>query len=249
MTSRAYTQITRHEALVGNQAMERRFSLFPGDTLSLRQFIGDRGYVEWIEKPAADWAIADATGARHGRNALPEWSESCDELGATLWSVWAGPDLTVRAWCLAFHDLPALARGLTVTPHGAPIPEPLRVTVEQLALRQDGAGILDDTLSRRLPQGTWFGSRAAAELRGAGGVGLLLAACPRGYFELFSPDPALVRVGFDSPADYPDPLRQIVVMVPYTGHPGPASGMLEEALRRLRAHFSAPNKNIGEPPV
>jgi len=252
MADRAYTSITRYETVVGNHAVERRFSLFPGHTLSLRQVIAGRGYIEWIDRPVPDWDLDTGGGVRPAVPSVPEWSEACDETGATLWAEWNGPDMVVRTWCMAFHRLPALARGIIAVPRnpaalsGAP-----HITVERLALRRDGAGLLEETLTRRVERGAWIGRRAAPELNGAGGVGLLLGTNAPGRFELFEPDPALVRIGFDSTAwtkDPADPLR-CVIIVPYTGSPVTAASLLEEAIRQLHVREAARHLQHREQPA
>lgn len=238
MADRAYSYITRSEAVVGNAAAERRFALFPGYTLSLRQVIAGRGYIEWIERPVLDWELNCRGNGGSGVPAVPEWSEACDETGASLWAQWNTPNLVVRTWCLAFHRIPALVRGLTVSPrHSAP----QCIAVERLILRRDGAGILDDCLTHRMEYGAWTGRRAATELKGGGGAGLLLGTDSEGWFQLFNPDPAVVRVGFDpltDPSDPEDALR-CVVIVPYTGSPAAAAEVLEEAIRQLRIREAA----------
>ena len=250
MADRAYTHISRGEAVVGNGSVERRFSVFPGHTLSLRQVIAGRGYIEWIERPVPDWELAHDGQVIAGIPAVPDWSETTDDTGATLWAEWNAPDLLVRTWCMAFHGLPVLARGMSFhfrrTIPSVPTP---RVVMERLAPRRDGAGALDDALQHRVAHGTWRGRKAAIELLGAGGVGLLLCACPEGRFEIFEPDPDLVRIGFDGVPGTPDPagMPRAVFMIPYTGSPAAASSLFEEALRRWRARDIAARQRDREP--
>ena len=242
MADRAYTHITRSEAVVGNAGAERRFMLFPGHTLSLRQVIAGRGYIEWIERPVPDWELDLLGGGHAAFPAVPEWSEACDDTGATLWAEWNTPELVVRTWCMAFHRIPVLARGITVHLRKVTFQcGALGMAVERLALRRDGAGILDDRLTCRMEYGAWTGRRAASELKGGGGVGLLLGTDTEGRFELFHPDPALVRISFypgTGPAD-PQGAQQYVLIVPYVGSPVAAAAMLEEAIRLLRARMDA----------
>ncbi|HOK90979.1 MAG TPA: hypothetical protein PK379_13215, partial [Candidatus Hydrogenedentes bacterium] len=93
------------------------------------------------------------------------------------------------------------------------------------------------------------GRKAAIELLGAGGVGLLVCACPEGWFEIFEPDPDLVRIGLDGVPGTPDPagMPRAVFMIPYTGSPAAASSLFEEALRRWRARDIATRQRDREP--
>ncbi len=190
--TRAWTRIDHGVAAVGNGLVERRWSLFLGRLEELHQVFPGRGYVEWLEGPGLDLDPAEF-GAGEGPKTVPEWSESCSAFGAQLTlRRMAGPlvftmDITVP------HGLPAVIRETRVLNAGsAPVTLP-RVVLESLPLRRDGAGVLDADGVRHgdglaVEAGAFV--PVAAELKGLGGIGMLLGASAPLHYELFSPDAA-----------------------------------------------------------
>lgn len=188
--TRAWTRIDHGIAAVGNGLVERRWSLFLGRLEELHQVFPGRGHVEWLEGPGHDLDPAEF-GAGEGPRAVPEWSESCSAFGAQLTLRRAAGPLVFTMDIMVPHGLPAVVRETRVLNAGsAPVTLP-RVVLESLPLRRDGAGVLDADGARHgdgLAVAAGAFAPVAAELKGLGGIGMLLGASAPLCYELFSPD-------------------------------------------------------------
>ncbi len=113
---RGYTYVDHGLARVGNRWLERVWSGFMGHTTSLMQKSGD---VEWAAPKSPEFSL-DVDGSRLGVDHFGEieWSEECNELGATLVATHRCPGLELRVEQLAFHDAPGLLRTTTIFNRG-----------------------------------------------------------------------------------------------------------------------------------
>jgi len=238
---RAYTRIGNGTVVVGNDWVERSWSEFLCRTMELRQRVSG-GYVEWIASPAADLRLElDGVPLHPEMIGPPEWSESCNSLGATVSVRWTGPGWVVAAHTTALHENPALVRSMEIANVGGQSFRMTAVAVDVLALRRDGAGVLTHDLARRSASATWESDGCAAvELQGHGRLGLLFGLEGGGQFELFEPDPAFCALSVRGTVELP-PGKTVRLprsfMIPYSGDADVAvSGRWAEMLRMLREH-------------
>ncbi len=188
---RGYTYVDHGRARVGNRWLERVWSGFMGHTTSLVQKDGD---VEWAAPKSPEFFV-DVSGSILGVEDFGEveWSEECNELGATLVATHRCPGLELRVEQLAFHDAPALLRSVSVLNIGGQVLEIGRVIIESIAL--DNPEVHFRTGDFKQPQ-------AAAEFVGTtalgawvhGDRGLLMLCEGEGGIDLGSHTPGICSV-------------------------------------------------------
>jgi hypothetical protein len=237
---RAYTRIDNGAAVVGNDWAERSWSEYLCKTVELRQKLAG-GYVEWVAASGQDLRLElDGAPLRLESAGPPEWSESCNAVGAVVTARWPGPGWVVAAHTMALHENPGLVRTIEVSNLGGQAFALTRAVAEALSLRRDGAGVLTQGLARRSDAAAWETEEpaAAVELHGHGRLGLLLGLEQGGRYELFDPDPARCVLALNirttvAPGKTVRLARSF--LIPYSGDPGPVvSGTLADLLRLLR---------------
>jgi len=108
--TRAYTYVDAGNARAGSPWMERSWSAFLGNTVSLLDRARGR---EWLEQPSqeigltADGETLDLMAFQGGN-----WSEECNPYGAVLECRLTGEALTLFARSTAMHDSPGMLREL-----------------------------------------------------------------------------------------------------------------------------------------
>lgn len=108
---RAYTHIDHGLVRVGNQWLERVWSGFTGRTTSL---LHKPGEYEWAAAKNPEFSVdVDGNTLSIEDFGEVEWSEVCDDLGASLVGAYRRPEIEVRIEQLAFHDAPGLLRTAT----------------------------------------------------------------------------------------------------------------------------------------
>ncbi len=113
---RAYTRVDHGLVRVGNRWIERVWSGFSGCTTSLVQ---KQGEFEWAAAKNPEFSI-DVDGKTFGAEEFGEveWSEACDNLGASLVGIYRRSEVEVRLEHVALHDAPALLRTTTIYNRG-----------------------------------------------------------------------------------------------------------------------------------
>ena len=190
---RGYTYVDHGQARVGNRWLERVWSGFMGHTTSLMQ---KEGEVEWVAPTSPEFFL-DVDGSTLGVDDFGEveWSEECDELGATLVATHGCPGLELRIEQLAFHDAPALLRSVTLLNCGGQAIEIGLVIIESIAL---------DNPEVRFRSGDFKQPEEAVEFAGTpalgalvqSGLGLLMLCEDEGRIDLGSRTPGICSVAF-----------------------------------------------------
>ncbi len=188
---RGYTYVDHGQARVGNRWLERVWSGFMGHTTSLKQKKGD---VEWAAPVSPEFSL-EVAGSTLGVDDFGEveWSEECNELGATLVATHRRPGLELRVEQLAFHDAPALLRSVTLLNCGGQAIEIGLVIIESIAL---------DNPEVRFRSGDFKQPEEAAEFAGTpalgawvhGDRGLLMLCEGEGGIDLGSHTPGICSV-------------------------------------------------------
>jgi len=190
---RGYTYVDHGLARVGNRWLERVWSGFMGYTTSLIQKNGD---VEWAAPKSPEFSL-DAAGSTLGVEDFGEleWSEECNELGATLVATHRRPGLELRVEQLAFHEAPALLRSVTVFNSGSQTIEIGPVIAECIAL--DNPEVRFRTGDFKQPQeaAVSVGEPALGALVHSG-RGLLMLCESEGRIDLGSREPGVCVVRY-----------------------------------------------------
>ena len=188
---RGYTYVDHGQARVGNRWLERVWSGFMGHTTSLVQKAGD---VEWAAPKSPEFSV-EVSGSTLGVEDFGEvdWSEECNELGATLVVTHRRPGLELRVEQLAFHEAPALLRSVTLFNSGGQAIEIGLVIIESIAL--DNAEVRFCTGDFKQPQevADLVGKPALGALVHRG-RGLLMLCENEGRIDLGSRTPGICSV-------------------------------------------------------
>ncbi len=188
---RAYTHIDAGTIILGNAWLERQWSAFLGNTVSLRQKAGG---VAWIDGSAPEFRIhLPDRVLGHMDLGETEWSEELNRFGAGLFAVQWSPELSVQLCFFAFHRVPGLLRTMCVVNRSK---EPLTVgpvALEVLPARRGDVGLHVDGHACE-EEGMVSESDHPVALT-IGEAGLLLGTGGGGRFELFAPDPLVCAVG------------------------------------------------------
>lgn len=232
---RAYTHVDHGLVRVGNQWLERVWSRFTGRTTSL---LHKPGEYEWAAAKNPEFSV-DVDGRTLGIEEFGEveWSEACDDLGASLAGVYKCPKIEVRVEQLAFHDAPGLLRTASIFNCGRRKVKVGPVITESFELDQpENCEYLTDLSRSPEPDaGTEFSEIGAviAEERG-----LILLAESKAKIVLGSQDLAAcsIRIGSREtllPSQFAAQDRSLLIA--FEGDPQAALAQhLPEILRRMR---------------
>lgn len=190
---RGYTYVDHGLARVGNRWLERVWSGFMGHTTSLMQ---KEGNIEWAAPKSPEFSL-DAAGATLGVDDFGEveWSEECNELGATLVATHRRPGLELRVEQLAFHEAPALLRSVTLLNSGSQAIEMGPVIAECIALDRPEVRFCTGDFKQPQESADSAGSPALGALV-HGGCGLLMLCESEGRIDLGARSPGICSVAF-----------------------------------------------------
>lgn len=182
---RAYTHIDRGRAAVGNRWLERSWSTFLGNTVSLIQ---KDGPFEWMAGQSGEFRVAlDEALLEILDFGDIEWSEEANSHGASLLCRrrHARYELSVRTF--AYHDLPAMVRTVNVTNLGTGYASIDHVLSERLPIRHSDVRVYTSDFSSGNGPTVWETHHHAAAIA-LDDRGMFVGQMNGGLFFLFAPD-------------------------------------------------------------
>ncbi len=183
--NRAYTYIDRGRAVAGNRWMERVWSAFLGNTVSLVQ--KEPGF-EWIVGQSAEFRLALEDNLLDVLDfGEVDWSEESSPIGASLVCRQRHGRFEMVIRTLVYHDLPVMVRAVNVTNLG-----PGRVRIDhllsdRLPLRHPGVRVYTHDFAQSHGPTVWETHEHAAAIA-VDDVGLFFGRRGGGLFFLFAPE-------------------------------------------------------------
>ena len=234
---RAYTRVDHGLVRVGNQWLERVWSSFTGRTTSL---LHKPSVYEWAAARNTEFSV-DVDGKTLGTEDFGEveWSEACNELGASLVGVYRRREIEVRMEQLVFHEAPGLLRTATIVNCGRRAVNIGSIITESFELDrpEDTEFRMNLRVSGEPVKGTRFSEIGTVT---AGDQGLLLIAESNAQIVLGSQELAAcsVRIGGDKILEHSQfAMHDRSLLVPFEGDSQTALDRhLPEILRRMRLH-------------
>ncbi len=196
---RAQSRIDSTEIRLANGWLERRWSVFPGNTVSLCTFPDG---MEWMVRTGQEFRVCAESDAFPGGAitlgphvlAEIEWTDLASPFGAGVVGRYAGPAAMVQVETFLFHEHPGFLRRVSIM-NLFPGPLALRAAwVEELPLRDLGLQAQVQHFTRTLPAIHWVSEETAVAVSNAHG-GWIFGQVHGGEYALFAPEPSVCALG------------------------------------------------------
>ena len=236
---RAYTYLDAGTALVGNAWLERSWSAFIGNTISMMQKADD---FEWIRGKSPEFRM-QVNGESIGVMELGsiEWSEMYTPFGAGLTARQMGSGLVFVMGAFAFHKAPAIIRSCRIMNVSESPATVSQVRHEVLPIRHEKTAVVTEHFSRIQAEAVWETTETDVAVL-LPDRGLIIGMEGGGVFELFRPDPGLCAFGLRQERTL---ARGEIWALPET-FMLPFTGPFEEAARSLFLRFLEQRERMKE---
>jgi len=189
---RAQTWIKHSSVSLRNAWFERRWSFFPGHTVSLTT--GPRD-TEWLAETAPEFCfLVEDAAAGPIELAEIEWSEISSPYGAGIVGRYADARVSVHIETIAFHKHPAWLRRMVIMNLGGAPVTVSKAAIETLPLARPGLRARVDRFARAEDRILWRSGESAVAMANAQ-EGWIMGLEGGGVYALFEPQPTLCTLG------------------------------------------------------